>query len=233
MVILGVNAISVVGIIFTGSDLVKRVKKTLQAELKAFREGTGGSQNAWGKATGSNMRKVAARKIWKFYLERRKDRKEQGTVQKPATKKSEDSPKKKGPRSPPPWLQKQREKAGVAEAEAKKEKPEVSSDPARPTVDPIPVRKARRAQPPPVSSPKSARRPVVTGRLPEERRPQLMRRLRAVPALGALAPRRRVSMLEESGAAAVRVDSGVAPEEEAAFVADVVTSAWGGGGKLS
>merc|ERR1712146_431351 len=37
----------------------------------------------------------------------------------------------------------------------------------------------------------------------------------------------------ESKEAAVRIESGVEPEEEAAFVADVVTSAWGGGGKVA
>ena len=71
-------------------------------------------------------------------MEKRKERGGKDSVSTPVAKKGEEAPKKKGPRSPPPWLQKQREKAEIiAEAEAKEKKTEVSPNPARPAVDPV------------------------------------------------------------------------------------------------
>merc|ERR1711871_1222216 len=214
--VLAVQAFSAVFIATTGYGLVKEIVVKLRKQLKDFSAGSA-KGTGWGAAAGKMTQKQAARTIWRFWKGSKGDKPVETKPQKVDQTKSKrpliSSPKPEQPQAEaPPPSKKEELRPHSSRLE------DVKKDAMSPSA--------------PVGARSSNYRPPVAQSLSTSRAQALQARLRAAPALLSLG-RRPASMLAESKEAAVRIESGVEPEEEAAFVADVVTSAWGGGGKVA
>merc|ERR1719421_1628150 len=206
------QALSAVFIATTGYGLVKEIAVKLRKQLKDFSAGSA-KGTGWGAAAGKMTQKQAARTIWRFWKGSKGSKSFETKPQKVDRNKSKrpliSSPKPEQPQAEvPPPSKKEELRPHSSRLE------DVKKDAMSPSA--------------PVGARSSNYRPPVA----QSRAQALQARLRAAPALLSLG-RRPASMLAESKEAAVRIESGVEPEEEAAFVADVVTSAWGGGGKVA